>query len=265
VVAHRSPIRCRHDAQARAMRAVLAGLLLGLTAGCGSFLAQGKNADGVKLFEQAQYHDALRDFQEATYDDPANADGYYNLAATYHQLGRTEHRQGDLDQAEAYYNQCLDHHPSHTDCYRGLAVLLAEQGRSQEAFRLVEGWVDREPSNSEARVELARLFDEFNQRQAAKEHLLEALAISPDNPRALAALGKIREDMGERTQALAAYQRSLSHDSRQTEVAARVAALHSSLYPTASAASGTAPVFATVPGVTPAGTPLLGAQPAPLR
>jgi tetratricopeptide (TPR) repeat protein len=255
-----SPIRCRYDVHSRALRAVVAGLLLGLPAGCGSFTAQGKNAEGVKLFQQAQYHEALRDVQEATYDDPANADGYYNLAATYHQLGRAEHRQGDLDQAEAYYNQCLDRQRNHTDCYRGLAVLLAEGGRGQEAFRLVEGWVDREPSNPDARIELARLFDEFNQRPAAKEHLLEALAIAPDNPRALAALGKIREDMGERAQALAAYQRSLSRDNRQTEVAARVSALQSSLYPPVS--STAAP---TVQNAAPGAAPLLGGQQPPLR
>jgi tetratricopeptide (TPR) repeat protein len=264
VVPFLSAIRRGRRIDAFAVQVVIAGALLSLPAGCGTFTAQGKNADGVRLFQQAQYHEALRDFQEATYDDPTNADGYYNLAATYHQVARTEHRQGDFDQAEAYYNQCLDRQPNHVDCYRGLAVLLAEQGRSQEAFRLVEGWVDREPSNADAKIELARLFDEFGQRQAAKEHLLEALTAAPDNPRALAALGKIREDMGERTQALAAYQRSLAHDNRQSEVAARVAALQGSSSPTAPAL--TAPPIVTVPSVAPAGTPLLsGQQPPPLR
>ena len=88
----------------------------------------------------------LKQFQEATYADPNNADAYYNLAATYHRIGKVEHRQADLDQAETYYNLCLDRNDNHTDCYRGLAVLLAEQGRNDEAFRLVEGWVQRQPT-----------------------------------------------------------------------------------------------------------------------
>ncbi len=202
----------------------LLGILVGLT-GCGEINAQARNAEGVRLFEQARYPEAAREFQEATYDDPCGANAYYNLAATFHRTGRLEHRPADLAQAESYYNLCLDRNSDHTDCYRGLAVLLAEQGRNEEAFRLVEGWVQRQPCSAEAKIELARLNQEFGNRPAAKEYLIEALAIEPDNPRALTALGKIREDAGDTAQALANYQRSLCQDNRQPEVAARVSAL----------------------------------------
>ena len=41
-----------------------------------SFAAQGRNAEGVRLFQQNRYQEALREFQEASYDDPGNADAY---------------------------------------------------------------------------------------------------------------------------------------------------------------------------------------------
>jgi len=208
-----------------------AALTLVTAVGCGGFAARGKNAEGVRLFQQARYNEALQQFQEATYEDPANADAYYNLAATYHRLGRLGNRPTELKQAEDFYNQCLDRHPNHRDCYRALAVLLAEQSRTDEAFRLIEGWADRQPGSADARIELARLFEEHGQRRAAKEHLLDALSVEPDNPRALAALGRIREQLGEHTQALADYQRSLWHDRFQPEVAARLAALQSAIAP----------------------------------
>ena len=216
---------------------------LSLSAGCWGFAARGKNAEGVRLFQQARYNEARQQFEQATYEDPTNADGYYNLAATYHRLGKLGNRAPDLKKAEDYYNQCLDHQPNHAECYRGLAVLLAEQGRSEEAFRLIEGWVDRQPGLVDARIEMARLFEETGERRAAKEHLLQALAIDPDNPRALAALGRLRELLGENAQALADYQRSLWRDRFQPEVAARVAALQSAV----GASGGTA-------GPSPAGT-----------
>ena len=206
------------------LQRILAIVLLGLS-GCGGFNSQGRNSEGVRLFQQARYQEAVKQFQEATYADPNNADAYYNLAATYHRIGKVEHRQADLDQSETYYNLCLDRNDDHIECYRGLAVLLAEQGRDDEAFRLVEGWVQRQPGSAEAKVELARLNDEFGNRQAAKEHLIEALAVQPDNPRALTALGKIREDDGDKAQALANYQRSLGFDNRQPQVASRISAL----------------------------------------
>ena len=115
-----------------------------------------------------------------------------------------------MDQAESYYNQCLDRNPNHTECYRGLAVLLAEQGRKK---RPRFGWsrvgCSAQPSLADAKIELARLNDEFGNRQAAKEQLIEALALQPEQSPRLTALGKIREEAGDKAQALANYQRSL--------------------------------------------------------
>ena len=152
-------------------------------------------------------------FKQATYSNPKDADGYYNIAATYHRMGRQEHCESDLKQAEKFYNDCLDRNPNHTECYRGLAVLLAERGDKDAAFRLVQGWADREPKSADAKVELARLYDEFGNRQAAQDCLYEAIEAQPDNARALTALAKMRDDAGDKAQALANYQRSL--ESRQ--------------------------------------------------
>jgi Flp pilus assembly protein TadD len=226
-------------------RLALAGLLLTLT-GCGSVISQQKNAQGVARFQQGQYTEALRDFQEATYNDPKDADGYYNIAATYHRLGRQQHNEADLNQAEKFYNDCLDRNPNHVDCHRGLAVLLTERGQKDAAFRLVQNWVDREPGLAEAKVELARLNDEFGNRDVAKNYLIEAIEAQPDNARALTALARIREQAGDKAQALANYERSLQYDSRQPQVASRVSALRGG--PQA-AVGGLTGAVGSVPGV----------------
>src|SRR5688500_13490929 len=79
--------------------------------GCG-LTSKAQNAQGVRLYQQGAYPTAQQRFQQAIYNDPLNADSYYNLAATYHQTGKQEGRQADQDQAESYYNQCLDHNPN---------------------------------------------------------------------------------------------------------------------------------------------------------
>ncbi len=244
---------------------ILAGLPL-LLSGCGSVVASGRNAEGVKLFQQSQYDQALHQFQEASYADAANADAYYNQAATYHRLGKMNNSQSDLQKAETYYNLCLDRNNNHAECYRGLAVLLAEQGRTQEAFRLVDGWVSQQPTSADARIELARLWEEFGDRNSAKEHLVEALTIQPDNPRALAALGKIREDSGDPAQALANYQRSFWYDGHQPQVASRISALQAATNPSIVASQPTSnptviapptytPTYPYVPAAAPATPP----------
>ncbi len=227
-------IRCRFGNHfTRILGLVAAAVLFALASGCSSFNAQSYNSAGVRAFDQAQYDEALKEFQQANYIDPANSDAYYNLARTYHRLGKTddrrEHAQRNLAQAESYYQQCLAKDASHRDCYRGLAKLLDEQGRSDEAFDLIEGWAAGSPGSADAKVELARLHQEHNNVTESEEHLLDALRVDPQNARALAALGKIREDAGERADALRNYQRSYACDRFQPQVATRIAALQSTM------------------------------------
>lgn len=201
--------------------------------GC-QFAAPGQNAEGVKMFQQAYYQGALERFGQAIASDPQNADGYYNMAATYHQIARQHNQPVDWQQAEAYYQQCLQRNPNHPDCYRGLAVLLVEKNRQQEAFQLLEAWATRSPALAEPRIELARLYDEAGNLDAAKNRLIEAVQVEPNNARALAALGKVREQQGDISQALANYERSLSMNQFQPQLSARVASLKSAIAPPAS-------------------------------
>jgi tetratricopeptide (TPR) repeat protein len=191
-----------------------------------------QNAEGVTMFQQAYYEGALQRFHQASQNDPNNADAYYNLGATYHRLAKLHNQKTDLQQAESYYHQCLDHNINHQDCYRGLAVLLVEEGRTQDAFQLVQNWEQRSPSLAAPKIELARLYDEGGNKSAAKQQLTEALAVDPNNARALAALGKLREDSGETAQAIANYQRSLAINRYQPQVAQRMASLQSGIGPT---------------------------------
>jgi tetratricopeptide (TPR) repeat protein len=188
-------------------------------------VANTQNSDGVRMFDQAYYQGAQQRFLQAIQSDPNNPDGYYNLARTYHQLGKLHNQPADLQQAESYYHQSLDRNPNNADCYRGLAVLLVEQGRGTDAFRLMEGWAARSPSAAAPKIELARLYEESGNKDAAKNQLIDAVTVEPTNARALAALGKLREDAGETAQAVANYQRSLQLDPNQPQLASRVTAL----------------------------------------
>lgn len=195
------------------------------------------NVEGTRLYQQGQYQGALERFQQAIANDPTNGDGYYNVASTYHRLGKINKDPKLLSQAEIFYQQALDKYdeqhqantPSETDCYRGLAVLLAETNRPDASVRLLEGWVQREPTNADAKIELARAMDELGNRQVAEQRLLEALASDPNNTRALTALGKLREEQGNPMQAMQIYQRSLDLNRFQPQVASRLASLQTSL------------------------------------
>jgi Flp pilus assembly protein TadD len=104
-------------------------------------------------------------------------------------------------------------------------VLLNETGRQQEAFTLLNHWSSASTKSPDPKIELARLLEEVGQPEQAKAQLVDALTIDPHNARALTALGRLRDQSGDHVQALANYQRSLSLNRFQPEVAARVAQL----------------------------------------
>lgn len=206
-------------------RTALAIAAVALAAGCSQMNSQALNSEGVRLYQAGNYQQAADQFQRAIANNPKSATSYYNLAAALHKSGKLTGNGNDLQQAERLYNQCLEYDPNHTECYRGLAVLLAETGRTDASFRLLEGWAARSPQMADPRIELARLLEEQNNTQMASARLVEALAIDPHNSRALTALGRLREVEGDRAQALANYQRSLALNRHQPEISMRVAAL----------------------------------------
>lgn len=215
----------------------LAGLQMALVAalvptavGC-RMVSQGRNVDGVRYFQQGQYPVALARFDSALTIDPKNPDTYYNKAAVYHRMGLANRDQNLLTQAESLYNQCLDLNPNHVDCHRGLAVLLCETARSDRAFTLMTNWVRQSPQNADARVELARLYEENSQPQLAESTLNEALALDMRNWRAHAALGRLKEQAGDYPQALQNYQLAYSINRFQPELQRQIATLQSRVSP----------------------------------
>lgn len=203
----------------------VAGAILSSAAGCQSG-ATTQNAQGTTLYQQGQYSAAMQEFQKVIATDPQNADGYYNLAATTHRLGVQRKDAAMLGQAEALYNQCLDHSPNHVECHRGLAVLLVDTGRPDRAFALMKNWAAQNPTSAEPRIELARLYEEANEPQTAQKYLENAVQVDANNPRAWLALGRLREREGDLVQAMQNYQRSLTINPSQPMVNERVAVLN---------------------------------------
>lgn len=203
--------------------------LMPFLGGCNSLTAQSLNAEGVRLYSQARYEEALQRFGQALIYDPNDASAYYNIAAVYHRLGDLYRRTDDYARAESYYQLALSKNPHHLAARRGLAVLLVTQGRATEAVAMLQNWAATAPQWAEPRIELARLYEELGDRSAAEKLLVEALALDPRNVRALNALGHLRELEGQKELALANFERSLELNSKQPDLALRVSALRNEI------------------------------------
>jgi tetratricopeptide (TPR) repeat protein len=205
--------------------AVLAAIVgICSSAGCG-MVARQQNVTGVQYFQRGQYPVALERFKQAAQTDPNSADAKYNLAATTHRLGLQNRDMNLMIQAEGLYHECLDRDPNHVACHRGLAVLLTETGRVPQAFTLLRNWTVQSPTLADARIELARLYEEYGDLTTAEAQLQQALQTDVNSARANAALGQIRERKGDYQQALINYQRAYALNKSQAGVAERIAML----------------------------------------
>lgn len=193
--------------------------------GCSSFNTQYKNANGVELYSNGQYAQAIEIFQSNINTNPEDADAYYNIGAIYHQLGRVNRDVNQYAQAEQYYRAALSKHPNHSPTYRGLSVWYMEQNRRDDAFALLRQWNTFSPDLVDPKIELARLYQETGQNTDAIDCLSAALALDHRNARALRALGYAREMSKEYDQALANYRNSLQYNPAQPDLTARVASL----------------------------------------
>jgi Flp pilus assembly protein TadD len=178
------------------------------------------NQDGIYLFQRGDYAAARESFQAALAlksDDPALL---YNLGECYDRLG-------DPVKAERTYRQCLLEAPNHADCRHALASMLVRVGRRDDATRLVEDWLAREPRLAAAYAEDGWLWHQAGDLPRAQTRLQQALELDPHEPRALVELALVYEAMQRPDRAVALYERVLERDPRQTEVIKRLNRLRS--------------------------------------
>ncbi len=100
-------------------------------------------------------------------------------AGQFLDFGMAAHRAGMSDKAAAYYSRGIEIDPSITDLHVGLASLLMDQGRSDDAIAVMKEAVAIVPDEPDARYYLALIF--YNNRlfaEAAEEFAqVEALAL----------------------------------------------------------------------------------------
>lgn len=219
---------------------VLFGVLV--VAGCNPMAAWTNNQSGKAFYRAGRYAEAREEFRRATADSPRNPDYFHNYATASRQAG-------DPVAAESAYRQALALDPAHQPSYHGLAVTYLDTGRTAEAQSLLSNWVATQPYSERPYIEMAWLQQEMGDLTGAERSLAQALQIRPNHPLAMANLGHVYEQTGRSQLALAAYQRSLTADWNQPQVAGRISQLQQSSRPVY-AAGPTMPVMATLPGQT---------------
>jgi tetratricopeptide (TPR) repeat protein len=189
-----------------------------LAGGCSSSMPEHVrtyNDDGLYLFQRGDYRQARDTFQAALELAPNDLTLRYNLAQSCEKLG-------DAGKAEKLYQECLGRDANNVECRYALCALLVRQGRREEATRMVEDWLAREPARGDAYALDGWLWHETGDLPRAQSRLQQAVQFDPGNVKALTELGLVYESLRRPDRALALYERSLQREPDQPAVIERV-------------------------------------------
>ena len=166
------------------------------------------NDDGVYLFAQGQYCEALENFELALTIQPADAGLLFNAGQCHDRLGHGQ-------TAEKYYLESLQLHAKHIEARQAYIALLYRIGRADQANQLIDEWLHQQPDLADVYVLDAWRLRQQNAVPQAQGRLQQALALDPHHSRALTELALIYEQTGMPDRAYVLYERILAHEPRQ--------------------------------------------------
>jgi Flp pilus assembly protein TadD len=107
--------------------------------------------EGTTLLHQEKFHEALTSFQLALRENPTDTDVLQQIAVTYTRIGMT-------NEAVKTYRRVLEIKPHASGALYGLAFLLLQQGRTDDAVAHLRSFLARPPTtpSAERHVQHAR-------------------------------------------------------------------------------------------------------------
>ncbi len=171
---------------------------------------------GMAYSREKSYNEALRHFTSAEViaqvTDPKQLDDSF-----YFQLGAICERKGDFDQAEKYFQKCLQLAPDSAEAMNYLGYMWAEHGMKLDRAReLIEKAVKAEPKNAAYLDSLAWVLFKLNKPQEALPQALKAVELS-EEPDATVYdhLGDIYAALNQAEKAREAWKKSVSLEANE--------------------------------------------------
>lgn len=181
------------------------------------FVVALKDGEIVNEFVGAQSESVVRQFLERVLPDTAD-----ELATR----GEAERLAERVEEAETLFREALRLRPTQARARLGLAQILAEQGKTQEALENLEAVPREGEIGAEAQRLAAHLRLAAGETEGAEAASLRAtVASDPTNLEAVLALGRLESAAGRHREALALYLEIVRRDRNYEDGAARKAML----------------------------------------
>jgi tetratricopeptide (TPR) repeat protein len=152
------------------------------------------------------YSDADKWFSEVLVESPNDADAWYLL-------GRTKYNEERYDEAASSFERALLLRPKYIEAENNLGLSLRELHKLDEAkaaFQTAIDWQGSTPVDGQPYLNLGSLLADQGDSNKALPNLVQAAALSPDNPKAHEELGDAYEAQNELVKAQKELERAVA-------------------------------------------------------
>jgi len=148
------------------------------------------------LLGQGKTDDAIAAYEAIATKAPQIPLVHYNLAGAYK-------KKGDAAKAEAAYRKSVELDPRFVDGYVGLATLLAEGGKREQAVETIKQGAAQNEQSGRLQYALGVLEVGAGDNRAAREAFLKAESLDPQNSETQYHLATVALNLNDRTEAIA--------------------------------------------------------------
>ena len=148
-----------------------------------------------------------------------------DIAAEYYNLGNGFYELKRFDKAIRYYELALERNPSLSAARWNLALAHIQTGEYEAAEDILVQWLQRDPGSIEARETLAIVYHGGQRREEALEILREVLALAPEDTLALNNIAMILWEMERREEAMGYLETLLEYEPSSRDVLFNLAVL----------------------------------------
>lgn len=166
-----------------------------------------KNAEdayhlGLIYYKLGRLEEAQREYEASLQIDPEDAEAHSNLGAVHQAAGRWE-------AARAEYEAALQRNPELAAAHYGLGQIYQRLGREREAIHSFQEAIRANATHLDAHLALAGIYLGRDDKATALKWFQAALRLAPDSPQGHFQVARLLDQVGRRSEALAAYRRFL--------------------------------------------------------
>jgi tetratricopeptide (TPR) repeat protein len=137
---------------------------------------------GVQLYQEGKFDQAIAAFEAVLRDNPDFAEGYYNL-------GMANLRKGDSDKALSAMEKAIELRSDFLQAYFGIGQIYIEKGDYENAIEIFKRAAAVNPEAPEPYLNLGLLYFNNKEDDQAEQALLKAISLKPSFPQPYYQLG----------------------------------------------------------------------------